>query len=184
MKPEEFAKELAKKQAVLKKYINTIFPKKAGNIALRFINGNFRAQGWQGSNFQPWKKTIRKGTILVKSGKGRRGTSFTTTPGEAHIKNDVNYMAAHNNGFNGIVNIKAHTRKNFEAKKVAAGGFTKTGKAKMKTIHTVKSISTVKAHTRKMNIPKRQFMPQNINDSPVLAKAVRREIERELKNIF
>ena len=184
MNSQQFTKELFKKQEALKAYIYNIFPARAGNISVRFVNGNFRAQGWQGKSFQRWKAIKRKGTILVKKGALRRGTYYTTQPGTAHVKNNVKYAAVHNRGFKGTVNIKTHNRKIYQGTKVGTGKFTKTGKEKTKTIHTVKNIATVKAHTRKMNIAKRQFMPDSINDSPVLANAIRREIEREIKKIF
>ncbi len=184
MDTPEFKRQLAKKQVELKTYINTVFPSRAGNMSLRFINGNFKAQGWQGSSFQKWKKNARNGTILVKSGRLRRGTTFTTTPGIAHVVNNVPYAGVHNRGFNGTVQVKSHKRRIYEANKVATGRLTKTGKAQMKTVHSLKGSAQVKAHTRKMKIPKRQFMPENMTDSPVLANAIRREIERELKTIF
>lgn len=184
MNPQQFASALAKKQQALKNYVNFTFPVKAGNMALRFINGNFRAQGWQGKGFEKWKNIKRKGTILVKKGSLRRGNYFTTEAGVAHVKNNVKYAAVHNNGFNGTVHIKAHQRKIYQGTKAGSGKFTSKGRERMKTIHTVKSIGSVKAHTRKMNIAKRQYMPTNINDSPVLVNAYRREIERELKKIF
>ncbi|MFT3750952.1 MAG: hypothetical protein QM768_21745 [Agriterribacter sp.] len=184
MNPQQFKAELTKKQQELKRYVNVEFPKRAGNISLRFINDNFRAQGWQGATLQPWKENARKGTILIRKGKLRRGTKYTTSPGVTRVYNDVPYAAAHNRGFNGTVTIKAHQRRNYVGIKQATGRLTKAGKLQMRTVHGVRSISQVKAHTRKMNIPKRQFMPENITDSPVLYNAVRGEIEGTLKNIF
>lgn len=184
MNPENFNSNLNGLQQQLKGYVYNIFPNRAGNISLRFINGNFRAQGWQGTTFQRWKKNRRKGTILIKTGSLRRGNYFTTAPGQAHVRNDVKYAALHNRGFNGTVQVKAHRRRILAAQKVESGRLTKTGKMKMKTVHTVKGVSEVKAHSRKMNIPKRQFFPESTNDSPVLAGAIRREIQRSLQNIF
>lgn len=184
MTPQQFKAELAKKQEAFRKYVYNDFPKRAGDASLRFINGNFRAQGWQGRTFQRWKENARKGTILVLRGRLRRGTHYTISAGVARVYNSVPYAAVHNRGFNGTVSIKAHTRRNFEARRVATGRLTKTGKTQMKTIHTVKTMSQVAAHTRKMNIPKRQFMPNDINDSPVLYNAIRRDVERTLKIIF
>lgn len=184
MNSAQFKQNLKARQTALKGYVNSVFPSRAGNMVLRFVNGNFRAQGWQGSSFSKWKPNLRKGTILVKKGALRRGTNFTTQPGQAHVYNNVKYAKVHNEGFNGSVNIPAHTRRNLQAAKVETGRLTKSGRKQTKTVHTVKSVSTVKAHTRKMNIPKRQFMPTSLTDSPVLAKAIKREIERELKKIF
>lgn len=185
MKPEQFASDLKNKQTQLKNYVNNVFPNRAGRIATRFINGNFRAQGWQGATFQRWKANRRKGTILIKTGQGRRGTGFTTAPAQVRVYNDVKYMAVHNTGFNGTVRIPAHTRRIMGKKKVGRGIYSvKTKRERMKTVATVKAITTVKEHTRKMNIPKRKFFPTSMQDSPVLANALSREIQRTLTKIF
>ena len=185
MTPQQFQTELKKKQTELKRYVNNVFPRRAGRIAVRFINGNFRAQGWQGRTFQRWKKNARKGTILVKTGRGRRGTSFTTATAEVRVYNDVLYMGVHNRGFSGTVRVREHWRRTFGKKKVGSGRFSvKTRKERMKTVTTVKTIGKVQAHTKKMNIPKRKFMPENMQDSPVLANALQREITRSLNKIF
>lgn len=49
MTPEEFVKKLQNKALEVERYATLEFPNMAGNITLRFINGNFRAQGFQGS---------------------------------------------------------------------------------------------------------------------------------------
>jgi hypothetical protein len=184
MNASEFEKNLRGKQVLLKRYVNQVFPNRAGRIALRFINGNFRAQGWQGITFDRWKPNKRKGTILVKTGRGRRGTQFSTFPGVVRVFNTVGYMAVHNKGFNGTVIIPAHIRRIMGSKRVETGKLTKTGKMRMKTVATVKMIASVSKHTRKMNIPKRKFMPDNMMDSPVLVNALKREITNELSKIF
>lgn len=184
MNPAEFIQGLKKVQAQFKEYQNGIFPTRAGEHALRFIDSNFAAQGWRGAAFSPWKPVKRQGLILVKTGRLRRGNSFTVTPGIAHVKNNVPYAAAQNNGFTGIVSVRAHTRRNLEGKKVATGKLSKSGIAKVQTIHTVKSEITVKAHTRKMNLPARQFMPRSLQDSPVFENIIVKEIASSWKKIL
>ena len=63
MTPEEFVKKLQNKSLEVERYATLEFPNMAGNITLRFINGNFRAQGFQGTTFKKWKPS--KGTTLV-----------------------------------------------------------------------------------------------------------------------
>lgn len=185
MNPKQFANRLQQKQAALRQYINNVFPRKAGEISLRFIDNNFRAQGWHGQTFQPWQPIRRKGTILVKTGTLRRGNYFTTSPGVTRVRNDVKYAAAHNNGFRGTVEVKAHRRILLSGKKVATGRITyKTGQKQTITIHGVKGIQQVKSHTRVMNIPKRQFFPHAYNDSPVLLNNLVNEMTAGMKNIF
>lgn len=185
MTPQEFQRQLAQKQEQLKRYVNYQFPNRAGRIAVRFVNGNFRAQGWQGTTFQKWKENARKGTILIKTGRGRRGTSFSTQPAQTRVYNDVQYMGVHNRGFSGTVSVGTHRRNLMGKQKMGTGRFSiKSRKERMKTVAVVKSVTTVKGHTRKMNIPKRKFMPESMQDSPVLANALRREITRSLNQIF
>lgn len=176
--------DIRRKAALLENYVYVSFPPAAGNISMRFINGNFRAQGWQGRSFQPWKKNKRGGTILVKRGQLRRGTYFVTQPGAAILRNNVAYAKIHNQGFNGTVSVRSHQRRILQAQRVHTGRVTRTGKMQMRTVHTLAGVQNVKAHTRKVNMPARQFMPTSDTDSPVLMNAIRREIERGLKKIF
>lgn len=184
MRPEDFPKEVQHKAQELKAYAENRFPTKAGNIALRFVNGNFRAQGFQGASFKKWKTTKRGGTILVKTGKLREGTYFTTQTGQATIKNQLPYAKAHNEGFNGNVTVKAHTRNKYSKTKVGTGKFTKTGKERQKTMTMKSGQSTVKSHTRKMNIAQRQFAPTAANPSPVMNKAIVREVAKDINLIM
>ncbi len=184
MNPEEFSKIVQKKATELKNYAVNRFPTKAGNIALRFVNGNFRAQGFQGSTFKRWKANRRNGTILIKTGKLRAATYFTTQAGQATIQNHMPYAKAHNEGFSGDVSIKAHTRNIYTKTKIGTGKFTKKGKERMKTAIMKTGESTVKAHTRKMNLPQRQFAPTASSPSPVLDNAVMREVAKDINQIM
>ncbi|MBN8834583.1 MAG: hypothetical protein ABS68_00180 [Niastella sp. SCN 39-18] len=176
---------LIKKTNELKQYMHYQWPKNVGQMAVRFVNGNFRAQGWQGSSFQKWKANSRKGTILVKSGSLRRRTGFRIM-GLALVQlyNDSPYAKVHNNGYKGTVSVRAHTRRLLGKKRVASGKFTNKGKERMKSVTVLLSTTKVNAFTRKVNIPRRQFMPVSGADSPVLNKAVERETLRALKSIF
>lgn len=183
MTPADFEKVLRTKAKELEQYANTKFATTAGNIALRFIDGNFRAQGYQGTGFRPWKKS-GKGTTLVKSGALKNATYYTSQPGQATLINQMAYAKVHNEGFKGLVSVKSHTRNSYSKTKVASGGLTKKGNQRMKTVTQKSGESLVKAHMRNMNIPQRQFMPTNGNDSPVLNKAIERELIRDLQLIL
>lgn len=174
-----------RKTNLLKDYAAYEFPKMAGRKALRFIDGNFRAQGWQGAGFKPWKRSKKKGgATLVKKGKLRRSFRQQYGPGQVRIYTQSPYAAIHNRGFNGRVNVKGHQRRKFAKSKVGTGRFTKTGKERTKTISQQTGTSTVAAFKRKVVLPKRQFMPESYSDSPVLFNAVKRDVERTLKSIF
>lgn len=185
MTPEEFPKVLHAKAKEIQNYANNRYPSVAGNIALRFINGNFRAQGFQGQSFERWKKSRKpNGSTLVKTGALRAANYYTTQPGQTTLKNNMPYAKAHNEGFNGTVQIKAHSRNKYSKAKKGTGKFTKTGKERMQTVTFKSGSSQVRAHQRKMNIPKRQFMPTHSNDSPVLNNAIQRQVARDIKQIM
>lgn len=185
MSPEEFEKKLQQKAREVQNYANNRFPSVAGNIALRFVNGNFRAQGFQGQSFERWKKSKKnKGTTLVEKGFLRAANHYTTQPGQTTLKNSSPYAKVHNEGFEGVVTIKAHSRNRYSKAKKGTGKFTKKGKERMQTVTFKSGSSQVREHQRKMKIPKRQFMPTNANDSPVLNNAIIREVTRDIKLIM
>jgi phage gpG-like protein len=182
MSPEEFERALQTKAREVQNYINNTFPSTAGNITLRFINGNFRAGGFQGATFKKWKKS--KGTPLVKTGALRSANYYTTQQGQVTIKNNMPYAKAHNEGFKGTISIKAHSRNTYGKIKVGTGKFNKNGSERTKTLTQKTGQNGVKAHTRKVDIPQRQFMPIDKNDSPILNNAIQREVAKDLNNIF
>ncbi len=147
------------------RYIGDQAPGMVVGKTLRFIDGNFRAQGFQGNKFEPWKKNRRNGTILVKSGALRRGTNYGSAGfGTVRFYNNVKYAGIHNRGgtINKRVQVKAHDRKKR------------------------KGFSPVKAHDRNMNLvmPKRQFAPYPGSESQVLNKAITRELARDINKIL
>lgn len=184
MNPQDFPKVVQQKANELKAYAENRFPTIAGNIALRFVNGNFRAQGFQGSSFKKWKSTKRGGTILVKSGKLRAATYYTTQPGQAIIKNQMPYAKLHNEGFSGTVTVKSHTRNKYSKTKVGTGKFTSKGKERQKTMTMKSGQSTIKGHSRKVNILQRQFAPTASNPSPVMNRAIIREVAKDINLIM
>ncbi|AOW09505.1 hypothetical protein [Flavobacterium gilvum] len=185
MSPEEFEKKLQQKAKEIQNYASNRFPSVAGNIALRFINGNFRAQGFQGQSFERWKKSKKnKGTTLVDKGPLRAANYYTTQPGQTTLKNSSPYAKVHNEGFEGIVTIKTHSRNRYSKAKKGTGKFTKKGKERTQTVTYKSGSSQVREHQRKMKIPKRQFMPTNANDSPVLNNAIIREVARDINQIM
>lgn len=184
MSPEEFNRRLKQNAATLQNYAQSILPAKMGNIALRFINGNFRAQGFQGTSFSKWKPNKRNGTILVKSGRLRAATTYTVQTGQVTIRNSVPYAKIHNEGFSGTVSVKAYTRNTYGKMKIETNQVTKTGKARKKTVTMKTGERQVKAHTRNVNLPKRQFIPTPTSRSPVLERSIEREIIKDVKNII
>lgn len=184
MSPEEFEKNLLSKAKEIKNYANTRYPSVAGNIALRFINGNFRAQGFQGQTFERWQKSKKKnGTTLVVTGALRAANHYTTQPGQTTLKNSMPYAKVHNEGFEGTVTIPAHTRHKHKGDILKEKYTNKKGKTATRKVKLTIA-EKVKSHTRKMKIKKRQFMPTNGNDSPVLNNAITREVARDINKIM
>lgn len=182
MTPQEFENVLKLKAKEVERYAITLFPSKAGDTALRFINGNFRAQGYQGSVFKRWKAS--KGTILIKSGALRSATYYTSMPAQVTIHNNMPYAKVHNEGFKGTINIKAHSRNKYTKSKQGTGLLTPKGKERTTTVTMKTGEAMVKAHTREVDIPQRQFMPTNASDSVVLFRAINREVTRDLNKIL
>lgn len=167
--------------ARVKAYRDAEFPGMAGKKALRFIDGNFRKQSWEGV---AWKR--RKGgkrnkgrALLIDKGILRRGTNFRTANGAVTVYNYVKYAKAHNNGFNGIVAIKAHKRRLFSKYKTTSLKTKKTSGTKQ-----YKGDAGVKAHNRQMRLPRRQFMPTIERPSPTLNKEIAREVKLQMLKIL
>lgn len=184
MDSSKFNHALQLKTLELRQYVRNEFPVMAARKAIRFVNGNFRAQGWQGSSFQAWPGISRKGRILIRTGRLRRGTLSETGPYAARIYNAVPYARFHNRGFKGTVTVRAHTRNSYNAVKVGTGRFTKAGNERTRTVHQIAGSHQVRAHTRNVDNKQRQFMPYDGSESPVLNESIRRDLIKSIKNIF
>lgn len=184
MDAAKFPDELRKKAALLEQYVRYKMPKMVVRKTIRFIDGNFRAQGWQGRIFLPWQKTRRGGTILVRSGNLRRSIHSDTFSYQARIYTNSPYARVHNRGFNGTVNVRAHTRFKYTAIRVPTGKLTRSGTPRTKTMHQATGMTQVQAHQRHMNTPKRQFMPEGVADSPILISAIKRQAVMDIKAFF
>lgn len=160
--------------------LQTKFQEIATAKTLRFIGGNFAAQGYQGTTFMRWasrKANTKKNqgrALLVQSGRLKRGwRGFNSAPGEVTIANDVPYAEIHNNG--GIINKSARSE-TFLRNRYLKG----TNKGKFKRgVTTATKGFTYKEHTIKM--PRRQMMPTNDSDSPVLRAAIERDLLQEIQ---
>jgi len=133
--------------------------------ALRFVDDNFRMQGYEGNTWKP-----STGTILVKTGRLRRGFQSFLSPGEVLLRNDVPYARIHNEGLSGTSQVRAHIRS--KQKAVGRGLRQITGKQE------------VRAHSRNFNMPKRQFAPTVDSPSLVLRQAVNAKLESYIGNLL
>ena len=153
------------KMELLRKQVATL-PGIVGNEVKNYTLDNFKRQGFLGDTFEPWRKRRSKKdgsrAILVKTGRLRRGFRVVRADWNAVvIGNDVPYAKAHNDGYHGTVNVKAHSRNKFSKAKVGTGKFTKSGSERMKTVQSVSGSGQVKAHTRRMNLPRRRMIGQS-----------------------
>lgn len=134
--------------------------------ALRFVDDNFRKQGWEGTG---WESSGEGKSILVNTGALKRGFTSERSAGQVKVINDMPYAKVHNEGFNETVTVKAHTRGVYEGER----------KSKKK-----KAVYKVKSHSRKMNIKKRQFAPFEGNESSTLNQTVDTIIDKSIKKLF
>lgn len=143
------------------------------NEAVNWTKDNFTRQGWPGTGFERWQarspKTKRnKGrAILVDTGYLKRSIrKISISEMQATFGTDAPYARAHNNGFKGTVNVRAHRRAKIGKVKLSSG---KDGTTRSK--QGITGYGQVKAHQRKMNMPRRRF----IGYSPVLQSILRRK---------
>ena len=167
-------------------------PLQLAAVAQNFFVDSFQRQGWYDSltlkRWQPradesWrrKKKGRRGNraILVKTGRLRRSIKIRSARFQKIvIATDVAYAAAHNYGYKGTVSVRSHTRRRYGREKEEYT--TKTGKQSTRQKKVVKSSYTVRQHTRKMNLPQRQFM----GHSPMLDRKLNKVIERQMEHLF
>jgi phage gpG-like protein len=162
-------------------------PYKAGVLMIAFTKERFRQQNWLDAYPEKWKprnKRAKRNTgraLLVDKGRlWRSPRIISMTANSVTQGTDVPYAAAHNDGYRGVVNVPQHVRKRFKKSRIEAGGLTKTGKTRMKTVKQATGETMVKAHTKRMNIPQRKFMGQ----SKYLTMQISRMIEAEILKTF
>ena len=167
-------------------------PLQLAAVAQNFFVGSFQRQGWyDGLGLKRWKprkgerwrrkKKGRRGNrgILIKTGRLRKSIKIRSARFQKIvIATDVAYAAAHNYGYKGTVSVRSHTRRRYGREKEEYT--TKTGKQSTRQKKVVKSSYTVRQHSRKMNLPQRQFM----GHSPMLDRKLNKVIERQMEYLF
>lgn len=139
-------------------------PQRVATMAVNFSKERFVEQNWHDRQTEPWKKRKgrrrggdkrQNGAVLVDSGRLKRSIRVISASRErVVIGTDVPYAQAHNDGADGIVRVGQHNRRTRKGKK-----------------------AVVRAHSRKMNLPQRQF----IGESEELANRVNNMIVEELQ---
>lgn len=177
------------------------WPTLAGGQALKFVDSNFSAQGWRGNTLIPWKRTKsgkanklghKRQGILINTGRLRRGNRMQTGTQQVRIYNNVKYARLHNEGFKGVVNVKEYTRRRFgkgtfdvgEHKISYGESYSLRTHRKLKNKKVETGRVKVKAHTMRMNMPMRQFMPNRRRGSAILEKKIRDMTQKDILKIL
>lgn len=179
---EEFAQRT---HGVLKR-----LPLIAANTGKNFFQARFNTQDWLANTRQPWRK--RKDTakrdkgraILTDTGRLKRSIRVVRADWTDVIvgSNDVPYAAANNDGFKGTVNISQHAR--IASRKVGTKELKLKGKQRNIRLggrkQKIRGAShVVKSYTRKVDLPKRQF----IGNSQTLNRFIQRDFINELNKL-
>ena len=158
-------------------------PGMLANDALNFFLDRFQQQNWIDNYPESWpgrkvnSKKNNSRNLLILTGRGRRSIRVSEVSTQRTvISTDVDYMKAHNDGFKGVVNVKEYTRNRYGKQKIGSGKLNKSGKERMKTVQRITGTGLVRAHTMKMNIPRRRFM----GESAVLTQQLLRHLTAEL----
>ena len=138
-------------------------PKLVAEEAAEYSRRRFAEKNFDGKPWKPLSKNYRptRGTLLVRSGALLNSVRVVSTSQEKVVigagNSKVKYAKVHNEGFSGSVVVKSFRR------------IGKNGK-----IHNVRS------HTRKMNIPQRQFMGRCAE----LEEILRKETEKLFRSVM
>lgn len=127
--------------------------------ATEYFKRTFRQKAFDGNPWTPARTAKRRGSLLIDSGAMMNSIRpLVISPERVVIaagNQKVLYAKAHNEGYNGAVQVPAHNRR------------------------TKKGDVPVKAHTRTAHIPQRQFM----GDSEELNKQIKERIENYIKSL-
>lgn len=180
-KPYSF-KNVAANYARLKPRIT----RELADVAVNFFKDSFKRQGWRDKDLQKWKPRAANAprnngrAILVNRGHLRNSIiTAEASTSKAVIKAPVPYAIAHNEGFTGTVQVKEHYRAVNKKVSVKSSSL-KTGKTTSRTMMLNTGKRKVSAHTRKMNLPQRQFM----GDSEVMFKKMDAVLIKAIDQIF
>lgn len=166
-------------------------PQKVGAQVVLFTKQRFREQAWVDTTTQPWAKRKPgakrdKGRAILKdTGRLQRSVRvISVTPGSVVIGTDVPYAQAHNEGFRGLQNVRSHTRNRYQRVTSGTGIYSvKTRKERMQSSKQVVHGGeiSVKAFTRHMNLPKRQFLGNSQALNNQVKRLIISEINKALK---
>lgn len=148
----------------LAKALQTV-PRIIGQEGVNFFRERFREQGWRDKGLTKWSQRSKNDKkpgrgILIRSGRMMRSIyNPVASWRQVVISAPVPYAIAHNEGFNGTVTVRQHTRRTYTTVRHGRGIYSiKTKKELTTKMKQVNASYTVRSHTRKMNLPQRQYM--------------------------
>ncbi len=168
---------------------NAKMPLRLGARAVLFSKNRFRQQNWVDKSVEPWEarkhnkgsRQRKKRGVLIDTGRLFRSIrKIYVSQNSVIIGTDVPYARAHNEGFKGTVQVKAHTRGVYEKTKYEVYN-TRTRRSRTVTKQRLTGAIKVKAHSKKMNLPKRQFMGASSALSNRLSKMIINEYKKALR---
>lgn len=156
-------------------YERTI-PVKVGNEAVNFFKDNFKEGGFRDCGLKKWKATRRQqiskganaqyGPLMSGREHLRRSISSKTEPGKVIIYNNVPYAKVHNEGYSGVQYVRPFRRGRKLASNLASKKVVKVGG------------QNVRGFSRKMIIPKRQFMGNSKDLDNIIDNIITKELTR------
>jgi phage gpG-like protein len=161
-------------------------PIKAGEIVVRFANQRFAEESWVDGRTETWprrKSNAKRNQgrrLLVDTGRLRRSIRILHTMSmSVAVGTDVPYAGVHNDGFRGTVQVKAHTRRKFT--KSQETFTTRTGRERKRTVLSVGGSGEVRAHSRRMNMPRRRYLGESKEQSAQIQRMLLVEINKALR---
>jgi len=131
-------REIARRGRDMRPILSTI-----GQIGVDAVEENFAAEG-RPTRWRPRKRPRKGYKILTLSGRLRRSVHYAVSGGnQVSIGTNVVYASVHNRGYRGTQRVRGHQRRVTQA-------FGKPLSAPV--------ICQVAAHSRRMVIPKREFL--------------------------
>lgn len=158
---------LIKMQKAIELFFATKAMRLISSTALAFYQDSWRRKGWIQSGYKQWKPRNSKAVrhegraLMIDSGALRRSITYRIVGDSIEIRSDRDYAKMHNEGLIATITVPMHTRTS------------KKGKA-----------FTVKAYSKRIQIPQRQFMDFGDNMSPFLVKRIEMIVEKKLDAII
>lgn len=160
-------------------------PQVMGTIAMNYFKDSFKRQGWRDRSLTPWAKRKagsprNKGrAILISSGRLRNSIRIQQAdPRMTVIATSVPYAEAHNEEVNKTVAVKRYTRHTYTREKEQYT--TRKGTTRSRTLRKQSGDIQVSAHSRKMNLPQRQFM----GESEIMFRKIDQAVIRAVDKVF